>query len=1589
MPVEIFNARLIEFLRDRFTAWDMRSLLEGHLPGSQELVQELPDPSVGTARYAAEVVAALARRGLIGQGFFTLLSEKRPLFTERVDEIERLWRQGPEAQADSPVGALAVTIRSAPIWEVVADGEPIEPAQQALLTFLTRALPDNEVLRPRWWDEGFFGRTAEHLGQICAGHVVPLSALEATLLCGVPLLVRLGRLRVIEALRNDEASIVAAYRSFDNTPLPRRLRREVKKRPADIRDLVTDWLWVRFLAQGHDSNGVPVVCRALQDVLDHAQIELFSSRIVAPLMSSFDHGLGSLRLEGWQEVPVMGRFLSRRRERVPQGRLAHLLALAARMAIDVSTLSDIVIEHAISRDAVTPEALHAVLTSPQAWDEQHQDEEQQRIFRATCSHHAVDQAVRDHIEVTDQFLRQLHIRRARGVLTLPEAGLPRKLSHKGLTPEQHRDGPAYTASLRLRLMDDEIRALLMGERLYGSPELAIRELYQNALDACRLRRERRVYLGEDTSRTYNKARLRSWSPLIRFVHGQDEERRPYLECHDNGVGMGKQQLIECFALAGRRFVDTDEHHAEQRRWVEAGSAAAFHPNSQFGIGVFSYFMLATEVEVHTRRMSGTGALEEGVQTVITGNGKLFRVRPSDRLDDAGTVIRLYLHPKLARGSSRVSALKTLKSLLWVAEFPVKVIDGHNQKTWAAGELTRKQPTAKKRAPTHPKINRVPFQCPDVSEIWWMPTSEGRLLSDGLYTEKKQAWFIIDLRGEMKPTMSVDRKKILHVNKRDKLLERLRASLEVFRSPPAWLDLEWLWEFYVQKPQWGRRILDILVEEDAHLPVSSSAREGTPQRRPLSLRTLGCFPADRDLIPLMTGAHSNSTLTLPWPLAMARAGWLRRAGLSERSDEQPPVTPTWEQWTSGLSQLCKLKRVRRAEVVTVAAKKKQQLHILAQNLAEFSPVLGFHEEYDGEFEGLSSEAPELLMRPSDHILIGTASDWRELAFLLMHHAVKANVPLSVSLERAVTLRTYTQQPLPEPPPTLLENDRVLSTDLLIVSRSLGKPEHDPSKPRSELISGLRFGLPIHTQPKSPQRLHSDLVPPDVPVAHLVASAAACKQPLRRVVERFHQLAPLLGLDVPEPERLEADGLELDETPSSEDWVLLSRRLNGQRPWLSGTVSVGHVLRASSQLKQSPTQLLDRLASLAPALGLKLPELDAPLPPLTAAAEVILSRDLDGTSPWLGTRVRLGHLLAAADKLQRSLAAVIDEIQPWVVPLRLRLPPRLFSTELDDEDLHELLSVHMDGAFPWMGRVSPRDLVRRAALLRTSPREIYERLLPLSEAAELTLPLPTDPVLELPALTEADLTLLHRRSRSEVRWHTRITAADVMAAATEERSPREVTRRLELLAPHAELTLPFQASDWPDPLDDVHRALLSRDADKLAPWRSTIDARHVLRVAVVSEQRPPALRGALHALQAVVSLGHTRAHLQRFPERVLDEHDVVLFGPKGARGKIVAGALLSYSLSRHLSLPEIVRRFQEFALALPGLQLPSIDTEHLPSREADTLDLALASRRLDGAKPWLTDRLPVDHLDNLWRIRGDLPPDLPQRLALLEALGLTLP
>ncbi|NEE09108.1 hypothetical protein G3M58_21960 [Streptomyces sp. SID7499] len=550
-----------------------------------------------------------------------------------------------------------------------------------------------------------------------------------------------------------------------------------------------------------------------------------------------------------------------------------LLKAAYAMAVDPVDLPEIVVEHIGIYDSVD---LGELLTTVRRSDWRHSGVG--RSLNAVCTHPAVQIALREHATRVDALLREIN----RGdnpalasLDTLPPYADGSRVRLDGNTPEQLSDG------IRFQLAEDRVQELLMGEQLYGNRELAVRELYQNALDALRYRDCRTQYL----QRTGEQPTV-PWEGRIDFVQGVASDGRPYLECRDNGIGMGINELGSVFSQGGTRFVDLPEYIEEQVAWSELPEPKLrLYPNSRFGIGVLSYFMLADEIVVRTCRMGRDGRPGRLLQVTIAGPGNLFRVEDLGPGTEPGTRVRLLL----SRQGKHVSCVDALQRLLWVAPYRTSAAHGARKHEWIPGELSRTAlgiEMAKRRSGA--RLRNPICLTSDSPDLWWIDR-QGIVLADGLLTDSDPAFhathqfpygIILNLHGEHAPVLTVDRKRVRSFDN-DHTRAVITAATQSLTRPGLPLPtLPWLTQSSSSALWFGDLVAHHAQQADLTWRIGHVS---------VPFATVGCFLPDTDLLPLVTGvfgrdhlSHQHHTAlffhTMPSQVLRWRLRALYRAGL---------------------------------------------------------------------------------------------------------------------------------------------------------------------------------------------------------------------------------------------------------------------------------------------------------------------------------------------------------------------------------------------------------------------------------------------------------------------------------------------------------------------------------------------------------------------------------------------------------------------------------------------------------------------------------------------------------------------------------------
>lgn len=364
---------------------------------------------------------------------------------------------------------------------------------------------------------------------------------------------------------------------------------------------------------------------------------------------------------------------------IDEALIAHILSLSGALALDARRLPEVVIEHFGLDDGFDVNIVQRDLERAR-W----QRFDTRLILALETAYPALHAGLGKIVNDLEHHRRRLATSTfARHIIDK----IPLSFSDSRLQPSTGVDyRPLFDPEhLRFTLDQQRIFRLLMGEALYAKPSRALRELYQNSLDACRYRRARETFISKQ------HAEQSTYQGHIAFRAGF-HRGRPFISCEDNGIGMGEQHLRNLFARAGRRFTDSHEFHLDRAQWEEHG--VTFFPNSRFGIGVLSYFMLAEELALETRRIeSHGGPAATGLSVRVTGAGSLFRIThdPSIR-PHGGSCLTLFLKDI---ASDVDSLLATILEWLSLPEV-------HTTLHWADGRMESLSPGK----PSDTYINRI-------------------------------------------------------------------------------------------------------------------------------------------------------------------------------------------------------------------------------------------------------------------------------------------------------------------------------------------------------------------------------------------------------------------------------------------------------------------------------------------------------------------------------------------------------------------------------------------------------------------------------------------------------------------------------------------------------------------------------------------------------------------------------------------------------------------------------------------------------------------------------------------------------------------
>jgi hypothetical protein len=268
-------------------------------------------------------------------------------------------------------------------------------------------------------------------------------------------------------------------------------------------------------------------------------------------------------------------------------------------------------------------------------------DQQAIVFRGRSTNHITHHAVVQFCSAIQEELSATHATfSALGGKEWPFA-LPTFVKH-----EIHEEGYHYVP-YRFELDDQRVYELLMGGAIYADPLVALRELVQNAVDACKLR-DSLTAIFEPNLKPDTENRI-----TVRYISPSKDRPVPFLEVEDSGTGMDAWIIERFFLRVGQSYYRSSEFN--RTRLELRSNGCDFAPVSEFGIGFLSCFLLADRVDVETAMWESARGDTRKRHLQIDGPTRLIQLREHANEGVGrfkGTRIRLWL----VRGSKQDKAV---------------------------------------------------------------------------------------------------------------------------------------------------------------------------------------------------------------------------------------------------------------------------------------------------------------------------------------------------------------------------------------------------------------------------------------------------------------------------------------------------------------------------------------------------------------------------------------------------------------------------------------------------------------------------------------------------------------------------------------------------------------------------------------------------------------------------------------------------------------------------------------------------------------------------------------------------------------------
>ncbi|MCI8311409.1 MAG: HD domain-containing protein [Lachnospiraceae bacterium] len=289
--------------------------------------------------------------------------------------------------------------------------------------------------------------------------------------------------------------------------------------------------------------------------------------------------------------------------------------------------------------------------------EGHRIEKNKIEFRARCNNATTERCVRT-------FLKYVEKERSDDIVLLDKCNSDKKLELTSpIIYNVENNETYYYSDVEIYFDYKKVLNILMGTNIYSSPEIFLRELLQNAYDACNTRRAFELKLGKFVEPSKIKISYDSKTQILSIT--------------DNGIGMTDDDINNYVVRIGHSYYESKQYISEQ---------LDYKPISHFGIGMLSCFMVSDEIQIESLKYCMNRQNIDPVNIILKINDSFIEKYPSN-LDTFGTKVSLRIKDDFAQKLNYQKVIKIIEENMAYQSIPIEIECDGNLKTLENQSIT--------------------------------------------------------------------------------------------------------------------------------------------------------------------------------------------------------------------------------------------------------------------------------------------------------------------------------------------------------------------------------------------------------------------------------------------------------------------------------------------------------------------------------------------------------------------------------------------------------------------------------------------------------------------------------------------------------------------------------------------------------------------------------------------------------------------------------------------------------------------------------------------------------------------------------------